>query len=287
MDYSVFDLAIPRGVTLCGTNVYPTPEYHLDRILPEHDLMFVVEGTWEVAQDDVIYPLHAGDLLLLHAGCHHWGTAPCSINSRNMFIHFQAFPTDRCHVSLTVPETQAYMKGTQVCIPPLVHIGLGTQTVSIFHEIISLYWSHQENRERRLVLLLALLLNDLSYLSKDTHEETEEWIVRLLEAFHEHPDRFFSLDEAAEITGMSVRTFSTRFHRIMGKSAHQYQLDEKLEGAYNRLRTGSYTVKEVSDTFGFSDAYYFSRVFKKRFGVPPSEIKKREPSANINRPQFV
>ena len=287
MKYDLFSFTGSRRVLLCGTNYYPTSEFHVDRVLEEHDLMYILEGSWQVAQDGTLYDLYPGDILLLHAGRHHWGTAPCSVNARNMFIHFNPLPSDRVARSLTAAEAQSYVTGRSVLIPPLTRCGLETRPVRIFSEIIHVFWSHQEDRQRRMNILLSLLLNEIADMSRHHQEQSEEWIVQLLQAFRGETGRFFSLEETAEIAGMTVRTLSARFQKVMGKSVHQYQVDEKLESAYGMLRTGRYTVKEVSLTLGFSDPYYFSRVFKARFGVSPSEIKQREPSANINRPPVV
>ena len=45
-------------------------------------------------------------------------------------------------------------------------------------------------------------------------------------------------------------------------------------------------MKEVAEEYGFEDPYYFSRLFRKKFDVAPSEIRKGEPSANVNRPNM-
>ena len=47
---------------------------------------------------------------------------------------------------------------------------------------------------------------------------------------------------------------------------------------------GGYTVKEVAQTFGFCDPYYFSRTFKKTYGLSPSEVRYHPPGAHIHRP---
>ena len=149
--------------------------------------------------------------------------------------------------------------------------------------IIDLYWSHRPNKERRLQFLLNLLLDDLCLIGQEEEEQQEEWTVALVNLFRKHPERNYSLEELAEAVNMSVRTMSARFREIMGKSVHQYQMDLKLEMAYRDLRTGTLNVREVADRYGFTDAFYFSRLFKKKFGIAPRQIKEREPSANINR----
>ena len=50
MKMDLFQHDTARRVTLCGTNIYPFPEYHVDRIMAEHDLMYIHEGAWQIAQ---------------------------------------------------------------------------------------------------------------------------------------------------------------------------------------------------------------------------------------------
>ena len=71
---------------------------------------------------------------------------------------------------------------------------------------------------------------------------------------------------------------------MTGQSLHQYQINMKLDSAYRALRDGAGSVKSVSERFGFCDPYYFSKMFKKKFGFPPKQIKGTMPGANINRP---
>lgn len=281
MSYTILDLSSKRQVSLCGTNVYPVPEPHLDRIIDEHDLLYIFNGEQPIAQDDEQFTAQTGDLVFLRAGSHHWGTAPCSVNMRSIFIHFNALPTDRSAKYLTREEVSA-QSGSTVILPTLIHCGQNNACTRIINGIIELYWSHTPNKERRLTLLLNLLLDELASISLESETQREEWTVAVISLFRKHPDRMYSLEEIAETVQMNVRTLSSRFREITGESVHQYQLNMKLESAYRDLRTGTRTIKDVAMSYGFCDAYYFSRLFKKKFGLSPKQIK-RDPSANINR----
>lgn len=280
MSYTILPMTNRRKVTLCGTNVYPVPEAHYDRILSEHDLLYIYSGEQPVAQDDETFNLQTGDLILLRAGSHHYGTAPCSVNMRSLFIHFNVIPGDRGEKFLTREEIEA--QSGEIILPTVIHCGQDNSVTRTINDIISLYWSHRPNRERRLTLLLNLLLDDLASIAMADESRQEEWSVAVISMFRRYPERMFSLEEIAESVQMNVRTLSARFREITGESVHQYQLNMKLEAAYKALRGGNRTIKDVAMSFGFSDAYYFSRLFKKKFGMSPKQIK-RDPSANMGR----
>lgn len=280
MSYTILPMTNRRKVTLCGTNVYPVPEPHLDRILSEHDLLYIFSGEQPIAQDDEVYNLQTGDLILLRAGSHHYGTGPCSVNMRSLFIHFNVIPGDRGEKFLSREEFEA--QSSDIILPTVIHCGQNNSVTNIINGIINLYWSHTPNKERRLTLLLNLLLDELASVALADDSRQEEWTVAVISMFRKHPERMYSLEEIAESVKMNVRTLSARFREITGESVHQYQLNMKLEAAYKALRGGTRAIKDVAMSYGFNDAYYFSRLFKKKFGMSPKQVK-RDPSANINR----
>ena len=281
MSYTLLELSPKRQVSLCGTNVYPVPEPHLDRVMDEHDLLYIFSGEQAIAQDDEQFTLQTGDLIFLRAGAHHWGTAPCSVNMRSLFIHFNELPSDRS-AKFPTPEMTDAHTGNTIMLPTVIHCGQETTTTRLINHIIEVFWSHRPNKERRLSLMLNLLLDELAAISQQNETQREEWTVAVISLFRKHPERMYSLEEIADAVQMNVRTLSNRFREITGESVHQYQLNMKLESAYRELRTGTRTIKDVAFSYGFCDAYYFSRLFKKKFGMSPKQVK-RDPSANINR----
>ena len=284
MEYDILPLSLDRRVTLCGTNVYPKPGMHEDRVMEEHNLLYIFEGEWEIGQDGRAYHLERGDMMLMRAGSHHYGISPCSANMRNMFFHFNSLPGDRGGVKLSPAEVRSFADGNIACLPTVIHCGANNAISVIARNIVNVFWSNRDDCERTLSLNINCLLSELAFLARFSLSQSEEWITQLVKEMRMNQSRFVSPEEAAEMAHMSVRTMSSRFKKIMGRTLHEYQLSLKLEMASHALSTGRYSVKEVAQIFGFCDPYYFSRAFKKVYGMPPSQMKNRNPGTNVNRP---
>lgn len=73
------------------TMIHPT--LHPDRVLKEHDFLYMLDGTWEIGEElpaggqKEVFRLRTDDLLILPAGRHHYGLTPCSPHNRHMYIH--------------------------------------------------------------------------------------------------------------------------------------------------------------------------------------------------------
>ncbi len=84
------------------------------------------------------------------------------------------------------------------------------------------------------------------------------------------------ISEAAKIISQSKSSLSHKFKQVTGKSFKQFQIDLKLKKAdeYFQKYPDIY-VKEVAYRLGFSDAFYFSRLYKKHRGISPAQYKKQ------------
>ena len=78
----------------------------------------------------------------------------------------------------------------------------------------------------------------------------------------------------AEEMAMSLSQLSRKINGITGYSTISYVLELKLNKAEKMLDDESVSITEVSDACGFYDASYFSRAFKKRYGVSPSHYQR-------------
>jgi len=75
---------------------------------------------------------------------------------------------------------------------------------------------------------------------------------------------------------VSDKTLRKAFEKRYNKSFYKFQLDYKLSQAVSVLASGSENkIYEISDSLGFNDEFHFSKLFKKKYGMPPSVYRKK------------
>ena len=63
-----------------------------------------------------------------------------------------------------------------------------------------------------------------------------------------------------------------------------YLTSVRLSKAAEMLSNGNFTVSSISESVGFSNPYYFSEVFKKKYLVPPARYRAMQRAENDVRP---
>ena len=82
--------------------------------------------------------------------------------------------------------------------------------------------------------------------------------------------------DVTRITKMLYISRTKLYYKIKGltgETPSSFFRTYKLNRAAELLKSGKYTVAEIADMTGFSTQSHFSVVFKKQFGVTPSEYK--------------
>jgi AraC-like DNA-binding protein len=84
------------------------------------------------------------------------------------------------------------------------------------------------------------------------------------------------LDEVASYVSKSASTVSHIVKKEAGMSFKRLVIEQKLEAAESLMTAGSSpSIGEVAERIGYSDQFYFSRVYKKYRGFPPKEFARR------------
>ena len=77
----------------------------------------------------------------------------------------------------------------------------------------------------------------------------------------------------ADVAGLSVGHFSAEFRAFFGASPIDYVLDLRLQQAAYLLQDQQLSIGQVANRTGFTDAFYFSKQFKRRYGVTPTQYR--------------
>lgn len=257
-----------RNVTLANYNRHFAGEMHPDRTMAEHDLVCILEGTWAISQEGVVYPLEPGDVILLHAGLAHAGASPCPTDVRTMFVHLSRLPEDAFE-----PEPPQYEPAEhRVDLPVIIQRCDSASMLSLFEDIVHTFWSDEVMKTAKLGALADLLLIRLQEQSQGNRDRDTYLVADVLLRIRRETERFHTLGELAAAAHLSTRALTAKFRKTTGTSPHRYEQDLKLEMARRMLLDQpERTLREVACSFGFYDEFHFSRLFKRKFGIPPSK----------------
>ncbi len=107
---------------------------------------------------------------------------------------------------------------------------------------------------------------------KNYSNEENTILLQLKALLYESIPKFPTLRVSADKLGVSV----THLQKILRKhfSLKQLIIDTQIIEAKRRLLYTSESIHEIANSIGFEDQSYFTRLFKKRIGISPSEFRE-------------
>lgn len=122
--------------------------------------------------------------------------------------------------------------------------------------------------------LLVELAREGEEVSGDSSSERVRHFVRELERSFWKRE---GTDAVASRLRMSRRRFTQIFREVTGSSHTQFILDRRLSYAETLLRGTNLPVKQIVFESGFEDFSHFQRMFRRRYGCTPGELRGRWP----------
>jgi AraC-like DNA-binding protein len=106
-------------------------------------------------------------------------------------------------------------------------------------------------------------------------ESESKRILKVKNYIDGHYKDEMSLEQLAELVGMTPTAFSRYFKQRTGKNLSEYIVDIRLGHAARRLVDTTDSVSEICWTTGFNTLSNFNRLFRKRKGCSPTEFREK------------
>ncbi len=122
--------------------------------------------------------------------------------------------------------------------------------------------------------LLITVCRLMPSLSLPAQSEQSRLIYRIQKRFENEYGEHFTVSSLAEEYHMSASYLSHLFKDVTGSSVMEYLTACRMQAAKTYLATSDLSVGEIVSACGFTDDSNFSRSFRQRTGMTPSEFRK-------------
>jgi len=259
-----------RKIVESGIHFFPGRAVHPDRILMEHDFIYMLEGGWILGQNGDEYKLSPDDVLILHAGEYHYNVENTLPNSKTVYMHVttvegDCFLTDDAEEDL---DSNIYLDTKLSC-------GGYNRPKNLFFEIVSEFWSDNSQKDVKLSALFDILLFELTKIKSNRKENIgNELMDQVLCVIYTNPQRFYKLNELSDMLHISKKTLTDMFKKYTNVSIHEYQIKKKVDMIKTKIKLQpNVKLKEIAEEYGFYDEFHLSKVFKKYIGMSPTDYK--------------
>ncbi len=199
--------------------------------------------------------LEAGGILYIPQGCNYSVTSEAKEETGYIAIDFFA----------DMPGTSIQLLRFARTFNPLV-----------FFKTLLRHWIFEDPSKRYqcYAMFYSLLAENASCQDYHTFQQ-KNLIKESLSYLEQHIfDKDISISRMIACSNVSETYFRQLFHSIYGVSPKQYIQDRRLAHAYTILESGDYSnICAIAAIVGYDDPLYFSRVFKRKYGISPSFLK--------------
>lgn len=242
------------------------------------EIAFILSGSGRYRIGGVLYDVEEGDLLILNPHVPHQGLVKDAENPATEFF---------------VGAAELWLQGFEENTLPIPREGpvLHTQgelRQKLFRLCTSMEAEKSEGWEGRYFMMKAYMMQMLLLVLKTQMQPVKiqegrsfesvnkKYVVeQILDYFEDHYAEKISLDRIAGNMYLSPFYISRIFKSEVGDTPIRHLINIRLEKAMELLQSGfSGSIREVAARVGYEDAYHFSKLFKKRYGYPPSMVNR-------------
>lgn len=229
------------------------------------EILTFIKGTAEVNLNERRVTVSAGDTVIVNSNCLH------SVTSCEELVYY-------CLIVDHAFCLQNYFDTSKMFFKEVIRDEHITEKM---HRIADEF--DDQDASYRTQSIRALVLDVCAHLCRHYSSEERESIAdthllscikQALGYIHIHYKENISLDEIAELVGLSKFYFAREFRRVTGYTLVSYINLVRCERAKKLLKENNLSVGVISEECGFSNQSYFTKIFTSYTGRRPGEYRK-------------
>lgn len=226
------------------------------------EFIYCTSGSGQLSHEGGVLPYQSGEVLIIPPFVYHKNESD----------------TGFTNIHLNMRDCELSLKKPALVRDDGNHFLLDAFTAAFYH-----FGADPGRRQTVLLSLYGYLIVQLVQAGLNAparHPTVEEIASEIIRSF---PDESFELDRYLRSLPFNYDYLRKLFKTEMGVTPHQYLSDLRLSAAAERLRfsdRNGANVSEIAHLCGFREPLYFSRMFRKKYGLSPSEYQERQRSVS-------
>ncbi len=228
---------------------------------------YVLGGTGYYKTKDTMYHLKEGDAFLI-----------CP----DELIYYEADrknPWVYTWIGFQGVKIKSYLERTSLLSTPVFHYGHDDR-IRLCHE--KMFEASHLDTNRDLIMnsilyeYLFLLASKFPREQYTPREKQINYVEEILTYLESNYSNSISVQAIADSMGLNRSYLHRLFKSATGASVQEYVLDLRIRKACSLLKSTDLPIAIISLSVGYEDTLYFSRLFKKKKGVSPSQYRLRK-----------
>ena len=235
------------------------------RVLSEFQLIYITRGEGIFTSSGITCQVKPGSIMLVLPGLKHAYRPLLETGWHEYWVGFKGEYFSRLLEEGRLSPDQVFFE-----------TGLHDSILSIFSQIFDEIRAQRPLYQMKACASILSLVSEV--LTRERRKEQPNYYEKIVtKAKYLMETNVYSainLPSISDQLGVSTSRLNEIFKTYTSMTPYQYYIHIKIHKAEGILEQEDIPIKEVAYKMGFEDQYYFSRLFKNKTGIAPSDWKK-------------
>jgi len=240
--------------------------YERGRILNEYQINYITEGAGIYENLGGKLKIYPGSLIFVKPGEWHRYRPKKSTGWVEHYVGFTGYIAHQLFGRPWFTQKNS-----------VVEIGLREEILDSYYKIFNYALEEKPGYQQVSAGMIMKMLGYIVTVDKQRDfrgKRVEKIIQNACFTIRENVGTEINFQSFAEENNIGYSYFRKMFKKYTGVPPNQYHLELKIVRSKELLLNTDKSIKEISFELGFQSIYYFSRAFKSKMGVSPSDMRK-------------